>query len=210
MIDLVGPWNHAESGALVRAMHAMRYRIFVGEKRWSLPENRDGLEVDQFDAPSTIYLIRRNEEGQVVASMRLLATTGPHPLSRVFRHMVTPGILPTGPGIWESSRGCVLPAYRNARDRRGHPAGDVLCAMMELALLREIHTITFVVTQRVWDLFSSLGWSMERLGTSEVLDGEVTFPGLVSVSLATLKRTRAAFGISAPILRIGGSYADAA
>ncbi|RJF94671.1 GNAT family N-acetyltransferase [Oleomonas cavernae] len=211
MIDLVGPWNHAESGRLLHAMHAMRHQVFVAEKHWSLPvpAAQEGLEADQFDGPATVYLIRRDETGAVIASMRMLATTAPHTLTHVFRHLVT-AALPTGPGVWESSRGCVRADHRNALDRRGHPAGDVLCAMLELALLREVHTITFVVTQRVWEMFSALGWTMERLGDSDVLDGEVTFPGLVRVNLATLKRTRAAFAISEPLLRIGGGYADAA
>jgi acyl homoserine lactone synthase len=80
-----------------------RHTVFVEALGWSLP-CRDGLEVDQFDCDSTVYVFAEDEEQRVIAFARLLPTTHPYPLAQLFPELLDGREPPCCADTWELSR----------------------------------------------------------------------------------------------------------
>jgi N-acyl-L-homoserine lactone synthetase len=99
----------------------LRYRVFV--KQRSLPHcHYDGLEYDEFDTPSAVYLVWRDADRIVRGLVRLLRTDRPYMLKTYWPHLVEGGQLPESPDIWEMTRVCVDKAVEPATRKTILPA----------------------------------------------------------------------------------------
>lgn len=84
----------------------LRYKVFVQQR--GLPHAHfEGLEYDEFDTPSAIYLIWRDDDQIVRGLVRLLRTDRPYMLKSYWPHLVSSGKLPESEQIWEITRVCV-------------------------------------------------------------------------------------------------------
>src|SRR6202161_4593468 len=84
----------------------LRFRVFVQQR--GLPHaHYGGLEYDEFDTPSAVYLVWRGR-GQVVRGLvRLLRTDRPYMLKSFWPWLVASGQLPEAADVWEMTRVCV-------------------------------------------------------------------------------------------------------
>ena len=80
-----------------------RREVFIERLGWEL-NTRNGLELDQFDRPDTIYVVAKDHEGAVSGCARLLPTTRPYLLGEVFPQLLNGQSPPCSPDIWEISR----------------------------------------------------------------------------------------------------------
>ena len=58
-------------------MHKKRYDVFYKDLGWDVPV-KDGLESDQYDIDSAIYMVAPTPEYGVIGGMRFLPTSGPN------------------------------------------------------------------------------------------------------------------------------------
>lgn len=206
MIDVIGPWNRANHKRTLEEMFRLRHQVFVEEMGWQLPLARDGMEIDQFDTPRTVYLVCRGDDGAIAGSMRLIPSVLPHLLGDVFP-VLCDGPVPRGPAIFESSRSCVSRRARE-NDRRGTIWGALSCGMIEYAMLRELDFITAVMDRRMVGMAQAADWHLNVLGPEIEMGGVgvvgVTMP-IDEVALRTVRRQR---GVPDPVLRL--RFADAA
>jgi N-acyl-L-homoserine lactone synthetase len=127
-ISFANMHNHGELFAnILRA----RRESFIVRNRWDLPETL-GMEFDQYDTPLSRWLAVSDDQGQVLAGLRLTPTTA---RCGIYSYMIRDaqrGLLqsipedcldheaPVAPGIWEATRGFVaadLPASQRNRVR---------------------------------------------------------------------------------------------
>jgi N-acyl-L-homoserine lactone synthetase len=80
-----------------------RHKVFVETLGWDL-KTRNGLELDQFDRPDTLYMVSQDDEGQVNGCARLLPTSQPYLLGEVFPELMNGLPVPCTPDVWELSR----------------------------------------------------------------------------------------------------------
>ena len=133
MIFLVNAENRRQFAAELSDMHRQRKIVFVDRARWTVPVLGDS-EIDCYDREETKYLLAKGQpDGQVLASVRLLPTTGPHLIGDLFAAACrdTP---PRGPTVWEVSRFCITPELHGRGIRLGL-LWEVICGVMEAALL---------------------------------------------------------------------------
>ncbi len=97
-------------------MFRQRKRIFVDQKKWDVPVVNGEFEIDQFDRDDAIYVLSLNEQGQLVASMRLLNTNYPHLISDAMQDQF-PTVTFRSPLIWEATR------FAAEHDKRVQPNG---------------------------------------------------------------------------------------
>jgi N-acyl-L-homoserine lactone synthetase len=64
-------------------MYELRARQFAERRGWRVVVE-DGLEKDRFDDMNPLYICVITDDRRLLASLRLLPTTGPHMLSDVF------------------------------------------------------------------------------------------------------------------------------
>lgn len=69
-----------------------RHKVFVKRLGWPL-QTQNGIELDQFDRPDTVYVVAQDDEGCIVGCARLLPTTRPYLLGEVFPQLLN-GLAP--------------------------------------------------------------------------------------------------------------------
>ena len=88
---------------IYRKVGQYRQKVFVETLGWDL-QTRDGMELDQFDRPDTLYMVSQDEGGAVNGCARLLPTDRPYLLGDVFPELMQGQPIPCSPDVWELSR----------------------------------------------------------------------------------------------------------
>lgn len=88
---------------IMEDMGSYRHKVFVDHLGWSLRSSGD-VESDEFDGPDAVYVTSQDTHGQVNGVARLLPTTAPYLLERVFPTLWGESELPHSAEVWELSR----------------------------------------------------------------------------------------------------------
>ncbi len=80
-----------------------RFDVFVKTLGWNL-NTPNGIEVDQFDHDETLYVVAKDNFGDIMGCARLLPTTKPYLLEVVFPELLNGLDVPKSSDIWEISR----------------------------------------------------------------------------------------------------------
>lgn len=198
MIFIVNAENRLFFEADLVQMHRQRKAVFVDTIGWNVPV-LDDMEVDCYDREDTTYLLARSEQGQLLASARLVPTLTSHLMSDLFAHACD-GSPPRGPTIWEASRFCATPLIRGRRARLDL-LWKIFCAIMETSLLFGIEQIIFTANAALLPLALNCGWHASMLGpTLPDGDDEVTAVRVL-ITLDGLRTIRQRFCIAGPTTR---------
>ena len=84
----------------------LRFRVFI-EQRGLAHSHYSGLEYDEFDTPSAVYLVWRDQDRVVRGLVRLLRTDRPYMLKSFWPWLVASGQFPEAADVWEMTRVCV-------------------------------------------------------------------------------------------------------
>src|SRR5436190_15688462 len=82
------------------AQARLRYQVFV-QQRGLAHSSFDSLEFDEFDTPSAVYLVWRDDDRVVRGLARLLRTDRPYMLASYWPYLVESRDLPATDTIWE-------------------------------------------------------------------------------------------------------------
>ena len=200
MIFIVNTENRSFFAADLLAMHDQRRSIFIDRLRWPLPSDAGG-ERDQYDRDDTIYLLAKSHiRGDILASARLLPTTGPHLLSDHFSHACS-NVPPRGDTVWEASRFCPNPEITSSR-RRIELFSEIVGGIMECALLYGVTRVTFTANRALLPLALKSGWRATTMGPT-LRDGNDTITAVcASITVAGLERVKARIRCSGPLTRL--------
>ncbi|MER9756697.1 autoinducer synthase [Mesorhizobium sp. M0166] len=160
-----------------------RHDFFVHQKRWR-PPRPDGRELDQFNTDAATYLLGI-EDDRVVTSARLVPTSEPHMVSKVFSHMCEKSGVPRRPDWAEWTRTFVVPDKRPT-GLRG-TLTQLCCAVMEHALDEGLSAVGGVQETMA-----------RRMAREE--NGEWYIVAYIEVSDAALASVRKILGINQTLL----------
>lgn len=139
---------------LFEQMGRYRHEIFINQLGWGLNTLND-MELDEFDGPDAVYVCSHNEDGQVSGVARLLPTTAPYLMEKVFPKLWGGKQLPRDPKIWELSR--FAAASQNPSGTTAHQAS----AQHASELLRNVMRVSSMLGAQTLITVSPVG--MERL-----------------------------------------------
>ncbi|TJZ70744.1 GNAT family N-acetyltransferase [Chitiniphilus eburneus] len=159
-------------------MARYRHRVFIEKLGWNLPcEN--ALEYDQFDREDTLYVLARNDEGNVVGTARLLPTTRPYLLAEVFPELLNAMPAPASPEVWELSRFAAMdfdqPDCSPLSQVSSPVAIELLNAALACAGARGARRIVSVSPLGVERLLRKAGFRAHRIGPPIRVDGSPIF-----------------------------------
>jgi acyl-homoserine lactone synthase len=200
VIVVVDSGNRRHFAADIAAMHRQRKAVFVDRAGWRVPVVAD-LEIDRFDLlEDTRYLLAKEEPyGPLLASARLLTTTGPH-LMQDLHSLSYRAALPSGPRVWEISRYCTAPGIAGRSRRLGY-LWEIICAVMEHGLAHDIDQMIFAANRALLPLALNCGWDARAVGpTLSDGDDEVTAVA-AAVTPEGLRNVRARHGVADPAIR---------
>ena len=199
MILVAEAGNRTQFAADLAAMHQQRKAVFVDRAGWKVPVVAD-LEIDRYDLlEDTLYLLAKEEPcGPLLASARLLTTSGPHLMQDLYPAS-SRAALPTGPGVWEASRFCTAPGV-GGRSRRLVLLWEIICGVMELGLAAGIDQVIFAANRALLPLALECGWEARTLGpTMSDGDDEVTAVA-AAITPEGLRNVRHRHDIAEPVI----------
>ncbi len=174
-------------------MYRLRAKQFSVRRGWRV-EVQDGLERDHFDDLNPLYICVLGQDQRLLASLRLLPTTGPHMLSDVFPEVMGDSGIVRHPLVWESSRFCV--DTDAARDF-GADGINIITRQVLAGLFQTMHEAGIRNVISVYDVFVErilrrAGCSFDRLGPVVKYDDLRTVGGLFEVSESVVSALLAA------------------
>lgn len=169
---------------IFKSMFELRADQFQKKRGWHV-NVKNGQEYDIFDDLNPLYVMILNQDDKVLASLRLLPTTGQHMLADVFPELMAEDDIIRHPLIWESSRFCIDTDYC-----RQFLSADGTNAIVRHLLVGALTTaqqagVTFIVSVTdllVERLLKKSGCSFERIGQIYTYDGLKTVAGIGPVT----------------------------
>ena len=181
----------------------LRHRVFVEEKGWTDLWRGNGRETDCFDDERAVHMLY-TEAGRVIGYQRMLPTTRPHLLSEVLSELCDDE-RPVGPNIWEWTRYCVEPAYRERGRMLSPVANALLSGIVEWGLDTGVDTIVIEMNP-LWLLrLVQLHFRVTPLGVPRLINGEETVAVTAKFDERTLDRLRETRTVSPTIVATGAS-----
>jgi acyl-homoserine lactone synthase len=167
MIHLICAENRHLYEDVLAQMHQARAEYFVKRRGWINLSVQDGLEYDEYDNESTVYLVGFDDDRSIAVSTRLVPADNGCLLADKFPHLVSEGPV-KGPGVYELSR------YFVSRRRRG-PAGFAIRSQLNVATLEAVleRGATRVVSCTDLYIMSTLrftGWRVRPIGLPAAYD----------------------------------------
>ncbi len=159
-----------------------RHKVFVQMLGWEL-QCRNGMELDQFDRPDTVYVVAQNEIGQVTGCARLLPTDRPYLLGEVFPQLLNGMHPPCSPEIWELSRFAAVDfSNQSASGQFSSPiAVELLGKAIACAACHGAKRLITVSPLGVERLLRKAGFHAHRAGPPMVIDGHPVFACWIEV-----------------------------
>jgi len=166
------------SPRLVTELAGYRHKVFVETLGWQL-QCQNGLEFDQFDRADTLYVVARDEDGQITGCARLLPTTQPYLLGDVFPQLLTGCPVPCSPDVWELSRFAALDFNGSAGVVAGQFSSPIAVGLLRAALqcaadrgATRLITVSPLAVER---LLRKAGFHAQRAGAPTRINGQALF-----------------------------------
>ncbi len=176
---------------LVDALAEYRFQVFVQRLGWELP-CQPGYESDEFDRADTVHLMARDDHGHIVGCGRLLPTTGPYLLERVFPQLLNGLPVPRSPQVWELSRFAAMPTQPGvSAGRRDYMAERVLLQALRYCAGQDVTHLLAVSTPAVERLLLRAGVQCQRLGPPELYAGQPVLAFVIAVSDSSVRALEA-------------------
>lgn len=132
-VHFIAGTPHELGPSLMADMARFRHDIFIKRLGWSL-QVEDEMELDQFDRPDTVYVVGLDDYSRVIASARLLCTTGPYLLQSLFPQLTGEQPCPASADVWELSRYAAVESDETAQDRIGPYSSPNAVALLKACI----------------------------------------------------------------------------
>lgn len=154
---------------LAQELYHFRYRVFVQHAGWNLP-CRQQQERDEFDTHDAVHLVSRAANGRIAGLLRLLPTTAPYMIEKLWPDLLAPYPAPRSPQIWEVTRLGTDPDMGPLE--RGQTVAELVAACLEYGLDRGIRQMLAVMSEdHARRVVMGMGWHYERCGPMRLLGG---------------------------------------
>lgn len=181
---------------LMDRVFRFRHVVFVEEKGWDDLRQPDGLERDRFDDGHAIHQVCLHQD-EIVGYQRLLPTTRPHFLTDVLGDLCRRKP-PRGPRIFEWTRFCVAPGYRELRPRANGPFLELAQGVWGMA--NRVDTVTVAIDWRLMVVAMQLRFFVRPLGFPKRIGRDEVVALRMSFNRETLTTIQQARGCDEPVL----------
>lgn len=163
---------------LLKSISNYRHRVFVETLGWEL-QTRNGMELDQFDRPDTVYAVSQDEKGHVNGCARLLSTDRPYLLGEVFPQLLNGLPPPCTPEVWELSRFAALDFNSQTSSAGGQFSSPIAIGLLQESIAcaaslgaKRLITVSPLGIER---LLRRAGFHAHRAGPPMIIEGHPIF-----------------------------------
>jgi acyl homoserine lactone synthase len=195
MIRIVTKDDAERHVSSLHQMHRIRKTVFKDRLGWDVTVTGE-LELDEYDALGSIYVLSIDRHGTVNGCVRLLPTTGPNMLRDIFPSLVANAAVPRSERVWEASRFAVSGHTTAVETGLSRTTYDLLIGVVEFCLSNGISTIACVVDMRMERILRRAGWPLERLGPVRRIGNTIAMAGQLDVSEQVLRQLESRVGLA--------------
>jgi len=169
---------------LFEQMGHYRREVFINQLGWEL-NSVNGMELDEFDGSEAVYVCSQDDEGNVNGVARLLPTTGPYLMEKVFPQLWAGNKLPRDPQIWELSRFAMVDPAKSAgilvHQASAIAASILLRKIIQAAKSNGADSLITVSPVGIERLLRVKGFGVKRAGLPSLWRGEGIISLIVSL-----------------------------
>lgn len=172
------------SKELFSQMGRYRHKVFVETLGWDLTV-RNGEELDQFDRPDTLYVLSKDEEGNVNGCARLLPTSQSYLLGDVFPQLMNGQPVPCSDDVWELSRFAAVDFNSRTTSALSQFSSEVAVRLLQDSIAfaaeqgaKRLITVSPIGIER---LLRRAGFHAHRAGPPMIIDGHPIFACWIEV-----------------------------
>lgn len=169
---------------IYREVGKYRHKVFIETLGWDL-HSRDGMELDQFDRPDTLYMVSQDENGAVNGCARLLPTHQPYLLGEVFPELMNGQPVPCSPDVWELSRFAAVDFNARGGSALAQFSSGIAVQLLRKAIAcaaahgaKRLITVSPIGIER---LLRHTGVHAHRAGPPMIIDGHPIFACWIEV-----------------------------
>ena len=192
MIIVATPNAHHIVRDRLDQMFHLRHDVCIEQWGWKVPNQKPGIDQDDFDTDQTIYLMYIDQtRDDVIGCCRLNPTTGPYMVSELWTEQCDLKPPPNDPKIWESSRFCISRRL-SSKEEYMEIMWRMCAGVCEYCVASGIDAITWYTAPAFYQTINSL-MPVEPLGQPyRDLDDDATYlPGVGYISQSAVDAARA-------------------
>ena len=204
MIHYIEPFSREQNSALLREYFMLRKSVFCDQLGW-VEASADGIETDVFDDMFNVCILNLDDNTRsVTGGVRLMPTTGPTLMRRVWAGMLPRPDAYRAPEIWEATRFCVDDRSNRSRKRSlvNRATLALSLAVLEFCDANAIRQVIGVCEQKFFDMQRVYGTSARIISSKTDENGTEIGCGLWDTgpdARAGLAWARAFLGESEPL-----------
>lgn len=202
MIEIVQTGQSGKTHLLFD-MHRLRARVFKDRLKWNVNVDPNGLEVDQFDLPDTVYLLALDHQKRVIGNWRLLPSTGPTMIHDIWPQFLKSLPMPKDPYVFEVSRFAINSFQQTPKaavDETQQVIAEMFCSLTELCIKTGIRQIYTLYDDRIAKVIRRIDCSPYKTSEKIEIDGIPCQTGVFNTDTHMLERLQRATGIRHSLL----------
>ena len=201
MIDVITSDNAYLYRETLDDMFRMRHRVIAGQWGWDVPGIQDGYDRDEFDTDETVYFVKQDDAGRVIATARINPTMGPHMLSEIFADACDQRPFPRSPDTYELTR-YVVDKHAVSNREFISVAFGLLAGVTEFCEATGIRNLSWYAFQLTYALSLQV-WKTSPLGRPQTHPGDdaVYIPAVSGIDAEAVVKTRAKARLTGPASR---------
>lgn len=172
------------SAGLFERASIYRRRVFVETLGWEL-DTQNGMELDQFDRPDTVYVVAQDDNGSVNGCARLLPTNQPYLLGEVFPQLLNGLPPPCSPEVWELSRFAAVDFNNHTDSALGQFSSPIAIGLLQESIAcAAVHGAKRLITVSplgIERLLRRAGFHAHRAGPPMIIGGHPIFACWIGV-----------------------------
>lgn len=192
MIEIVLPQLRGQYTDLLDQMFRMRYEICIEKWGWIIPDQKRGVDVDEFDNEEAVYmLLLSDDRSEVIGCCRFNPTTSPYMISKLWRDSCDLQPAPSNATTWEASR-FVVKSGLGSKEIYLEMMWRLSTGMCEFCVSAGIEKIVWYTDPPFYQTIASV-MDTEPLGRPRYnkTDDKTYIPGLSTPNEEAVRRSRA-------------------
>lgn len=197
MIEIIQAGQAGKTKSLIE-MHRVRKLIFKDRMGWDIDITKDGLEIDDFDLPETVYILVRDDKGRVAGVWRMLPTTSPSMIRKIWPEFLKNFPMPVDDNVWELSRFGVYTyddPLKESIKSVNQITAKLIIALLKVCNMTGIHDVYTMYNKQIARSVGKVGFYAEETSEELLVEGKPSVVGRIRTDRNSLVRIQKITGI---------------
>lgn len=201
MIEIIQPGQFGKTKSLIE-MHKVRKLIFSDRMKWDVNILNGELEIDDFDLPDTVYILSRDKIGRVCGVWRMLPTTSPSMIRKIWPEFLESFPMECDDNVWELSRFGVHLYPDGDQDHINsvsHITAELIIGLLKVCNMVGITHVYTMYNRQIARSVGRIGFAASETSNEIMIEGKPSVVGKIITDCNALERVQRITGIDVSV-----------